>query len=39
MKLEGRQSVGDRSPQTGASLDRIDVTNVRNWIAQGALNN
>ena len=39
MKLEGRQSVGDRMPQTGAVLDSIDLTNIRNWIAQGALNN
>jgi hypothetical protein len=39
MKLEGRQSVGDRMPQTGASLDSIDLTNIRNWIAQGASNN
>ena len=39
MKLEGRQSVGDRMPQTGAALDSIDLTNVRNWISQGALNN
>jgi hypothetical protein len=39
MKLEGRQSVGDRMPQTGAALDSIDLTNIRNWIAQGALNN
>lgn len=39
IKLEGRQSVGDRMPQTGAPLDSIDLTNIRNWIAQGALNN
>ena len=39
IKLEGRQSVGDRMPQTGAALDSIDLTNIRNWIAQGALNN
>jgi hypothetical protein len=39
IKLEGRQSVGDRMPQTGAAFDSIDLTNIRNWIAQGALNN
>ena len=39
MKLEGRQSVGGRMPQTGAPLDSIDLTNIRNWISQGALNN
>jgi hypothetical protein len=39
IKLEGRQSVGDRMPQTGASLDSIDLTNIRNWISQGAPNN
>jgi hypothetical protein len=39
IKLEGRQSVGDRMPQTGQPLDSIDLTNIRNWIAQGALNN
>jgi hypothetical protein len=39
IKLEGRQSVGDRMPQTGSPLDSIDLTNLRNWISQGALNN
>ena len=39
MKLEGRQSVGDRMPQTGAPLDSIDLANIRNWISQGAPNN
>jgi hypothetical protein len=39
IKLEGRQSVGSRMPQTGAPLDSIDLTNIRNWISQGALNN
>jgi hypothetical protein len=36
VKLEGRQSVGARMPQTGSPLDAIDLGNVRNWIAQGA---
>lgn len=39
IKLEGRQSVGTRMPQTGAALDNIDLTNVRNWINTGAPNN
>lgn len=39
IKLEGRQSVGSRMPQTGTPLDTIDLTNIRNWIAQGAKNN
>lgn len=39
IKLEGRQSVGGRMPQTGAPLDDIDLTNIRNWISQGAQNN
>ena len=39
IKLEGRQSVGSRMPQTGTPLDTIDLTNIRNWIAQGARNN
>jgi len=39
MKLEGRQSVGVRMPLGLAPLDEIDLTNIRNWIAQGAKNN
>jgi hypothetical protein len=39
IKVEGRQSVGARMPQTGSPLDTIDLTNLRNWIAQGASNN
>ncbi len=39
MKLEGRQSVGVRMPLGFAPLDDIDLTNIRNWIAQGAKNN
>ena len=39
MKLEGRQTVGDRMPLDGAVLDNIDITNIRNWINTGALNN
>ena len=39
IKLEGRQNVGVRMPQTGAALDNVDLTNIRNWIAQGARNN
>lgn len=39
IKLEGRQSVGARMPQTGSPLDSIDLGNVRNWISTGAPNN
>lgn len=39
IKLEGRQTVGDQMPQSMAPLDSIDLTNVRNWIDQGAENN
>jgi hypothetical protein len=39
IKLEGRQRVGDRMPQGLAPLDSTDLTNVKNWIAQGAKNN
>jgi hypothetical protein len=39
MKLEGRQSVGVRMPLGFAPLDDIDLTNIRNWIAQSAKNN
>ena len=39
VKLEGRQSVGSRMPLGGTPLDAIDLTNIRNWISQGAKNN
>lgn len=39
IRLEGRQTVGDRMPLGGTPLDDIDLTNVRNWIAQGAQRN
>ena len=39
IRLEGRQTVGDRMPLGGSPLDNIDLTNVRNWIAQGAQRN
>ena len=39
IKLEGRQSVGSRMPLSRAALDEIDLTNIRNWIAQGAKDN
>lgn len=38
-KLEGRQTAGARMPLNGAPLDNIDLTNIRNWIDQGAANN
>ena len=39
IKLEGRQNVGDRMPQGAAPLDNIDLTNIENWINNGAPNN
>jgi hypothetical protein len=39
MKVEGRASVGVRMPFGGAPLDNIDLTNLKNWINQGAQNN
>lgn len=39
IKLEGRQSVGARMPLGAPPLDDIDLTNIRNWISQGAQNN
>ena len=39
IKLEGRQQVGSRMPQGGAPLDNIDLTNIKNWINNGAPNN
>jgi hypothetical protein len=39
IKLEGRQSFGSRMPEGGTPLDNIDLSNVRNWITQGAKNN
>ena len=39
IKVEGRQSVGGRMPLGGAPLDNIDITNLRNWINNGARDN
>lgn len=39
MRVEGRQSVGSRMPLGGVPLDSIDLTNLRNWISQGAPEN
>lgn len=39
IKLEGRQSVGAQMPLTGGPLDNIDLTNIKNWINNGAPNN
>ena len=38
VKVEGRQSVGGRMPLGGSPLDNIDLTNLKNWINQGAKN-
>jgi hypothetical protein len=39
VKVEGRQSVGERMPKGWPPLDDIDLGNLRNWIAQGAKGN
>lgn len=39
IRVEGRQTVGSRMPLGGQPLDAIDLANLRNWIAQGALEN
>ena len=38
-KLEGTASAGQQMPLGGAALDNIDLTNIKNWINQGAKNN
>ena len=37
IKVEGRQRIGSQMP--GTSFDNIDLTNLRNWIDNGAPNN
>jgi len=39
IKLEGRQMAGQRMPLGQSALDNIDLTNIRNWINNGAPNN
>lgn len=39
IKLEGRQTVGGRMPLNGVPLDGIDMSNLTNWITNGAPNN
>lgn len=39
IRIEGRQSVGQRMPIGSRELDAIDQTNLRNWINNGAPNN
>jgi hypothetical protein len=39
VKLEGRQTIGSRMPLNASALDNIDLTNIKNWINQGAKNN
>jgi hypothetical protein len=39
VKVEDRQTVGNRMPPSGGALDNIDLTNLKNWISQGAKNN
>ena len=40
-KLENRQGNGNgtQMPPSGSPLDNIDLTNIKNWINTGALNN
>ena len=38
-KVEGRQSEGQQMPIGGSPLDNIDITNLKNWINEGAKNN
>ncbi len=38
IRLEGRQSVGSRMP-IGSPLRNVEITIVKNWINNGALNN
>jgi hypothetical protein len=39
MKVEGRAGVGVQMPLGGTPLDNIDLSNLRNWINQGAKSN
>ena len=39
MKVEGRAAVGAQMPVGGTPLDNIDLTNLKNWINQGAKSN
>ncbi len=39
VKVEGRQTLGDRMPQGASALDNIDLTNLKNWINKGAKSN
>ena len=38
VKLEGRQSAGQAMPLGSSPLDDIDLSNIKNWINQGAQN-
>lgn len=39
MKLEGASGIAGARMPVGGSLDNIDLTNIKNWINQGAKNN
>ena len=39
IKLEGRQTVGAQMPLGRTQLDNVDLTNIKNWINNGAMNN
>ena len=38
-KLEGTQTAGSRMPLGANPLNNVDLTNIKNWINQGAQNN
>jgi len=38
-KLNGSAQAGQQMPLNGTPLDNIDMTNIQNWINQGAQNN
>ncbi len=39
IRLENRQTVGLQMPGDGGRFDSIDLTNLENWIKNGAPNN
>lgn len=39
IKIEGRQSAGERMPKGGSPLSSAKIQNIKNWINKGAKNN
>jgi len=39
IKIEGRQTIGERMPLGGAALSSTRIQNIKNWINRGAKNN